>query len=93
MQNQLFNEWKKPEKDPSITDLLKYCINNKPFKSINLNYQRTLDMAFAKKDHDELNSISHGKYNLPSMDILRDIERRWNLLVKHMIEDLNAKTK
>ncbi|MFS0615422.1 hypothetical protein [Lederbergia ruris] len=92
VKNQLFGGWRKPEKDPSITDLLNYCVNNKSFRNINHNYQRTINTAFAKKDHDELNSISHGKYNLPSVEILWDIERRWRLLLKHMIEDLNDKT-
>ncbi|MBR0604293.1 hypothetical protein HF695_18395 [Bacillus safensis] len=91
VENQLFGKWKKTEIDPSITDLLKYCVNNKTFLSINRNYQRTITTAFSKKDHDELNSISHGKYNLPSVDILWDIERRWKLFLQHMIEDLNNK--
>ncbi|MBW8347952.1 hypothetical protein K0H71_00655 [Bacillus sp. IITD106] len=90
VKNELFGNWKKPEKDPSLTDLLNYCVHNKSFQSINQNYQRTINTAYAKKDHDELNSISHGKYNLPSVDILWDIERRWRILLKHMIEDLNA---
>ncbi|GFZ87011.1 hypothetical protein GCM10008018_36470 [Paenibacillus marchantiophytorum] len=89
MKNQLFNEWKKPEKDPSITDLLNYCVSNRSLQNINQNYQRTINVAFGKKDHDELNSITHGKYNLPSPDILWDIERRWRLFVKNMIENLN----
>ncbi|MGV6935258.1 hypothetical protein ACWA2B_07010 [Paenibacillus sp. CMM36] len=90
IKNGLFNEWKKPEKDPSMTDLLNYCVSNKSLQNINQNYQRTINVAFGKKDHDELNSITHGKYNLPSPDILWDIERRWRLFVKHMIENLNS---
>ncbi|EFM11017.1 hypothetical protein PaecuDRAFT_2270 [Paenibacillus curdlanolyticus YK9] len=90
IKNGLFNEWKKPEKDPSITDLLNYCVSNKSMQNINQNYQRTINVSFGKKDHDELNSITHGKYNLPSPDILWDIERRWRILIKHMIENLNS---
>lgn len=89
IRNNLFDQWNKPGRDPSITDLLNYCQRNNTFQNINQSYQRTINGAFAKKDHDELNSITHGKYNLPSQDILWDIERRWRIFVKYMIEDLN----
>lgn len=85
----MFDKWNKPNRDPSITDLLNYCVTNKIFNKINTNFQRTINTAFSKKDHDELNSISHGKYNLPSIDVLKDIERRWYILIKYMISNLN----
>lgn len=93
LKNNLFEKWKSPERDPSITDLLNYCVNQKVFSNINQNYQRTINTAYSKKDHDELNSISHGKYNLPSIEVLRDIERRWTILLKHIIENLNLQGK
>lgn len=89
LKNNLFSLWRTPAKDPSITDLLNYCVTNGSFQGINQNYQRTINMAHAKKDHDELNSVTHGKYNLPSTDALWDIERRWRIIVKYMIENLN----
>lgn len=89
IKNNLFNSWKNPAKDPSITDLLNYCVANNSFQGINQNFQRTIRTAHAKKDHDELNSVTHGKYNLPSTDALWDIERRWRILIKYMIENLN----
>ncbi|WP_248928665.1 hypothetical protein [Paenibacillus hamazuiensis] len=89
IKNNLFSLWRNPAKDPSLTDLLNYCVTNGTFQGINQNYQRTINMAHAKKDHDELNSVTHGKYNLPSTDALWDIERRWRIIMKYMVENLN----
>ncbi|KMP78180.1 hypothetical protein TU62_01955 [Bacillus cereus] len=87
VKNNLFNEWKKKNQDPSISDLLNYCNQHKCFKIINTNHQRTIEHALAKRDHDELNSVTHAKYNEPSTNSIKDIEKRWYQIVKFLLEN------
>ncbi|HDX9671330.1 TPA: hypothetical protein ROY24_004452 [Bacillus cereus] len=87
VKNNLFEEWKKKNQDPSITDLLNYCNQHKCLKKTNTNHQRTIEVAIAKRDHDELNSVTHAKYNEPSVNSIKDIEKRWYQLVKFLLEN------
>ncbi|APO44091.1 hypothetical protein BS614_08770 [Paenibacillus xylanexedens] len=91
VKNSLFDNWHKPNQDPSITDLIRYSVQNNVFATTNRNYQRIIVLADSQKDYDSLNVIAHGKYSLPSIEILKIIEKRWYILMKHMIEDLNKK--
>ncbi|MDA1602064.1 hypothetical protein PDL10_16920 [Bacillus cereus] len=87
VKNNLFNEWKRKNQDPSISDLLNYCNQHKCLKNTNTNHQRTIELALAKRDHDELNSVTHAKYNEPSTNSIKDIEKRWYQIVKFLLEN------
>ncbi|MEF2244618.1 hypothetical protein [Paenibacillus sp. IITD108] len=88
--NNLFGNWNKPGIDPSITDLINYCNNNKSLRSFNNNYQRIIENASSLRDHDQLNTIAHAKFSEPSDEKLKDIERRWYSLIEFCITNLNA---
>ena len=83
--NNLFSNWKNKGSDPSISDLINYCKQHNSFKNINKNFQRTIETAHALKDCDQLNSITHAKYNLPNTDTLWNIEKRWYLFIKFLL--------
>lgn len=84
--NNLFENWNRPNRDPSLSDLINYCKQHNSFLGINKNFQRTIDSAHALKDADVLNSIAHAKYNLPNPHRLWDIEKRWYIFLKFLLK-------
>ncbi|OXB94672.1 ParB/Srx family N-terminal domain-containing protein [Parageobacillus galactosidasius] len=84
--NNLFNNWNKPNYDPSLTDLINYCKQHNIFSSINKNFQRVINNAHALRDADVLNSIAHAKYNLPDPNTLRSIENRWYIFLEFLLK-------
>lgn len=87
--NGLFSSWKRTNRDPSFSDLLNYCITHKSFNAFNTNLQRIIENSHALRDHDQLNSIAHAKFNEPTEAILIGIEKRWYFLIDFCVKNLN----
>lgn len=79
----------------SIQSLLKVCTENsngnyKNLEKHNKTVARLLAEAYAQKDHDELNIVTHGNLREPSFTKLEDIERRWYEAIKIMVEEISG---
>lgn len=82
-------------KDLSIQSLLDTCTNNgngnfKAIQKADRIVARIISEAHGKKDHDELNIVTHGNYREPSINALLDIERRWHSAVEIMIGTISG---
>lgn len=95
IKNRIEIKIKTPIEDLSIASLLKVCTDNSNgnFKNIEKHHKqvaRILNEAYALKDHDELNIVTHGNQRRPSYLKLEDIERRWYEAIKIMIEQISG---
>ncbi|MGE7094373.1 hypothetical protein ACQKII_23665 [Lysinibacillus sp. NPDC048646] len=93
--NNLEIKSKSPIDSLSIASLLKTCTENSNgnFKSLekhNSTIARILNEAYAQKDYDELNIVTHGNQRGPSYIKLDDIERRWYEAIKIMVEQISG---
>lgn len=86
---------KQPIESLSIQNLLKICADNsngnfKTLEKHNKTIARILAEAYAQKDHDELNIVTHGNLREPSYVKLEDIERRWYEAIKIMLGEISG---
>lgn len=87
--NKLDLKARNDNRDPSLSDLVKFYSQQKVLRSYNNQYQNIIDDFSKKNWTNTLNAISHAKFHEPSVEVLKQIEKSLYLLIKDLLIELN----